>query len=460
MGESGLKPDPDTSPADTLDGTVITVDELNEKTSRVIRHARTSELDFDFLIGDVSDDSVADGTRYFDLVNEEATITCLAFDDVRTTLPDFEEGDRVAVNGRLNFYEKRGGCSLYIDSVTLLGESHYHSEIRRAREQLSDEGVFDDETKSELPEYPSTVGIVTASDSDAEADALNAVHSRNESVDIRLHDSRVQGMSALRDLCSAIIRLDEDSHTDVIVVTRGGGSEKSLHVFNTVGVCRTVSECHTPIITAIGHEEDRPLVDDAADRRAMTPTDVGEVTVASLPQLRDQISRITTNLTTAYERLYTGEVSRIATESTESYTDRVQRTTAQLTDSLGTAHSQLHTSKIPHLTAQLNRSYANFADGTTTGLSDSLAASYDRRVTQSPSRLQRTLTTAYSQYTGSRTVTLNNELTRAYDAFEQRKEHDQETAQIQQRQQQYKRALAGLAVVLLLFVSGTVLFVL
>lgn len=460
MGESGLQSNPDSSPVDDLEGTVLTVDELNAQTSHVISQARTSELDFDFLVGDVSDDSVSDGTRFFDLVNSDAKITCLVFDDVRPQLPEFEEGDRVAVTGRLNFYEKRGGCSLYIDNITLLGESHYHTEISRIRHQLTDEGVFSDDTKQPLPEYPSTVGIVTASGSDAEADALHAIQSRNQAVDICLHDARVQGMSALRDLCSAIIRLDKTDAVDVIVVTRGGGSEQSLHVFNTVGVCRTVSECATPVVTAIGHEEDRPLVDDAADGRAMTPTDVGEVTVASLSHLCDRISRISDDLTAAYSRLYTDTKSRLTTQSAEASAGHIQTTVSHLADSLSVAHNQLHTNTIPQMTTQLNHSYTTGVDRTTGELSDSLTASYDSHMTRSLSGLHTALTTSYSQQTTTRTVTLSNELTRAYESFEQRKKHAEETTAIRQSQQQYKRALAGLVVVLLVVISATVLVVL
>lgn len=375
-----------------LPGTALTVTELNNDISTVIENARNNELAFDFLIGDVSNDSESNGTRYFQLVNEDTGIQCLAFSSTRKSLPEFEEGDRVAVKGRLTFYEARGNCSLYVDDVILIGDSHYHRKIEQLRKNLTEEGLFEQSRKQTLPQYPSSIGIVTSKGSDAEEDAINAIQSRYPGVNIHLHHSRVQGIAALEDLCNAITAMDALKHIDVIVVTRGGGSEQDLHSFNTEGVARTIAAADTPVVTAIGHENDRPIVDEVSDDRAMTPTDVGEIVVPSKAALDETVTEHSTRLHRAY--------------------------TSTITDSI----TQLHT--------DLTDSYKNTVMQKLTVLSNNLSSTYQ--------------TTVSTQFT-----TLQNNLETSHTVFKQEQQHQRETEHLATRQKQYKIALITLLIVLI-----------
>ncbi len=375
-----------------LPGTVLTVAELNSDIGAVIKNARNDELSFDFLIGDVSNDSESNGTRYFQLVNEDSGIQCLVFAGTRKTLPEFEEGDRVAVKGRLSYYESRGNCSLYVDDVILVGESHYHQKIAELRQNLEEEGLYDESRKQDLPPYPSSIGIVTSKDSDAEEDAVNAIQSRYPDINIHLHHSRVQGIAALEDLCNAITMMDALEYIDVIVVTRGGGSEQDLHAFNTEGVSRTIAATDTPVVTAIGHENDRPIVDDVADNRAMTPTEIGSVVVVSKDNKTNQVDRTVKDLHTSFSRFRDSTIDR-------------------------------------HYT-RLNDSYENHVSKVLTRLSNELDNAYDVQ-------------------TSNRMTDLENKLDTSYEVFKQEKQHEEETDTLAKQQRKYKIAIAVLLLLLL-----------
>lgn len=400
-----------------LEGTVTTVSGLNSDIQQVVHRARNDKLAFDFIIGDVSNDSVSNGTRYFQLVDDDAGIQCLAFSGVRKSLPEFEEGDRVAVKGRLNYYEARGNCSIYVDDVVLVGESHYHREIEQRRENLAEEGLFDEDKKQPIPKYPTGVGIVTSSGSDAEEDAINAIRSQHPDIDIYLCDSRVQGLAALEDLCNAITYLDAYKPVDVIVVTRGGGSEQDLHSFNTEGVARTIAQADTPVVSAIGHENDRPIVDDVADDRAMTPTEVGSVVVPSKTQLLEGIRSRRERLELAYEQL-TGETLR-------SY-----RT------SLTTVYKQYTESSIKQLRGELDQAYEQHAMDTVNSLRTDLDSSYNQFVT-------------------GRVTTLQTDVDAAFQSLHQQKQHEEETEELEAKQRRYKAAI----VVLVLLLIGIAFYV-
>jgi len=379
--------------ADELPGKAISVTELNADISKVIE--RSNDLEFDFLIGDVSDNSTSNGTQYFQLVDDGTGVQCLAFAGTRQSIPDFENGDRVAVKGRLNYYEERGQCSIYVDDVVLLGDSHYHRQIEKLREKLTEDGVFEYEKKQELPAFPSTIGIVTSKGSDAEEDAINAIHDRHPDVDITLCHSRVQGLAALEDLCNAITYLDAHSDVDVVIVTRGGGSEQDLHAFNTEGVTRTIAKMETPVVTAVGHENDRPLVDDAADDRAMTPTEIGSVVVPSKTQIQESVSRNRTQVQNNYAKRVSAAMDAHREAVEQAYT----------------THTKAITDEYSH---------------------------------QIENAFERTTTTHIAD--------LRNRVETAYTVLEQEKEHEEETKDLKVKEQRYK--IVALVLLFLLILMG------
>lgn len=376
---------------DELPGTAVSVTDLNSDIAEVI--SRSDELEFDFIIGDVSDNSTSSDTQYFQLVDDGTGIQCLVFAGTRKSTPDFENGDRIAVKGRLNYYEERGQCSIYVDDAVLLGDSHYHRKIEKIRENLEEEGLFESERKQELPPHPSNIGIVTSEGSDAEEDAINAIRDRHPDVNITLCHSRVQGLAALEDLCNAITYLDALKDVDVVIVTRGGGSEQDLDAFNTEGVTRTMASMDTPVVTAVGHENDRPLVDDVADDRAMTPTEIGSVVVPSKTQLTEAVARNRSQVQNNYESL--------VTLTLESHRQAV-----------GQAYES-------HTGAMLD------------DYSHQVEAAFEKTAT-------------------SQLSTLRNQVETAYTVLEQEKEHEEETKDLKVKQRQYKAAALGLLLLLIL----------
>jgi exodeoxyribonuclease VII large subunit len=290
---------PDVAPLDSDD--IVTVSTLNAELASVIEGA--TDLHHDYVVGDVTDYGIANGHAHFDLVDDDATIHCVVFGFRRSNFDvEPEEDMRVAVSGDLSFYEAGGSCSILVTDLVPVGESEYQQRYEQARAQLDEAGLLDDAHKQPLPELPRTVGLITSADSDAATDAVTAIHARYPKVDIKLKHASVQGDHALEDLLEAISVLDRDPAVDVLVLTRGGGADKTLQVFNDPALCRVVAETDTPICVGIGHENDRTLADEVADKRVMTPTHAGEI----VPERRvyeDQFDTLERSLASAYESL-------------------------------------------------------------------------------------------------------------------------------------------------------------
>lgn len=208
------------------------------------------------------------------------------------------DGSRVVVHGRPSFFLGRGTLSLRVDEIRALGVGQLLARIERLRRLLDAEGLFDRRRKRPLPFLPRTVGLVTGRASAAERDVLRTATARWPAVRFRVENVAVQGSLAVPQIIDALAALSKDPEVDVIVLARGGGSVEDLLPFSDETLCRAVAECRTPVVSAIGHEPDTPLVDHVADQRASTPTDAGRRVVpdvaeetARLHQLRDRCRR-------------------------------------------------------------------------------------------------------------------------------------------------------------------------
>ncbi len=186
------------------------------------------------------------------------------------------EGDRVVVHGRFDFYAARGTLSFRIDRMYPVGIGELLARLERLRQLLAAEGLTAPERKRALPFLPRLVGLVTGRASAAESDVLTNARARWPAVQFRLETTVVQGPTAVVSIVAALRRLDADPEVDVIILARGGGSVEDLLPFSDEALCREVAACRTPVISAIGHEPDHPIVDDVADVRCSTPTDAGK----------------------------------------------------------------------------------------------------------------------------------------------------------------------------------------
>jgi exodeoxyribonuclease VII large subunit len=221
--------------------------------------------------------------------------------------PHLEDGARILVHAKPEFYAGRGTLSLRADEVRQVGLGELLARLEQLKKLLAAEGLFDPRRKRRLPFLPNRIGLITGRASAAERDVLTNAQRRWPAVDFRVINVAVQGTSSVPQMIDAIAVLDKDPTIDVIVLARGGGSTEDLLPFSDEALCRAVFACRTPVVSAIGHETDTPLVDYVADLRASTPTDAAKRIV---PDLADEVRLIGQ----ARQRLRRGIVTQLDRE--------------------------------------------------------------------------------------------------------------------------------------------------
>ena len=216
--------------------------------------------------------------------------------------PPPAEGARVVILARPDFNANRGSFALTALEIRAVGVGELLARLDRLRRQLASEGLFSAERKRALPFLPGVIGLICGRDSAARARrAPQNAGRRWPAVRFRVEQTAVQGPFAAEEVIDALRRLDEDPEVDVIVIARGGGSLEDLLPFSDETLIRAVAACRTPVVSAIGHEQDTPLLDYVADLRASTPTDAAKRVVpdvaeqlALISQLRDRARRYVT----------------------------------------------------------------------------------------------------------------------------------------------------------------------
>ena len=203
--------------------------------------------------------------------------------------PPMVEGASVVVHAKPSYYANRGTLSLYARDIRMVGLGELLARIERRRQLLAAEGLFAPERKRRPPFLPGTVGLVTAPNSAAERDVLENSRRRWPAVRFAVRYAAMQGSTSAAEVMTALGRLDRDPEVDVIVVARGGGSVEDLLPFSDEGLLRAVFAARTPVVSAIGHEPDSPLLDLVADVRASTPTDAAKLVV---PDVAEEIARV------------------------------------------------------------------------------------------------------------------------------------------------------------------------
>ena len=222
------------------------------------------------------------------LADVSVPVTCprAVLDSLPTPLV---EGAQVVCHAKPSFYPNRGSLSLAVREVRLVGEGELLARLERRRRLLAAEGLFAEELKRPLPFLPRNVGLVTGRDSAAERDVLEVGRRRWPGVRFTVRYAAVQGMHAAREVIEAVQTLDRDAEVDVIVVARGGGSVEDLLPFSDEALVRAVHALRTPLVSAIGHEPDSPILDLVADVRAATPTDAAKRVV---PDVAEEAQRV------------------------------------------------------------------------------------------------------------------------------------------------------------------------
>lgn len=223
----------------------------------------------------------------------EASVQLTCATSLLRSLPSrLQDGDRVVVYGKPAFYEGRGSFSLWVTDIRPVGVGELLARIERLRQQLANEGLFDPALKKPLPFLPNNIGLITGRGSAAERDVLAVAHSRWPEVKFTVINTAVQGARAVPEIIEALQRLDADPSIDVIIIARGGGSVEDLLPFSEEALQRAVVAAHTPVVSAIGHEPDNPVLDNIADLRAATPTDAAKKVVPDVAAERQLIAEL------------------------------------------------------------------------------------------------------------------------------------------------------------------------
>jgi exodeoxyribonuclease VII large subunit len=252
--------------------------------------------------GQVTEISRRPGTVFLTLRDPVADVslrvTCAraVYESVQPPLAD---GARVVIWAKPDFYLSRGTLSLAAVEIRPVGVGELLARLERLKGVLRAEGLFEPGRKKPLPFLPRTVGLVTGRASAAERDVLENARRRWPAVQFDVRNVAVQGHLAVEQCIAALAALDREPEVDVIVLARGGGSVEDLLPFSDEALCRAVAACRTPVVSAIGHEPDSPLLDHVADVRCSTPTDAGKRVVPDyaeevgrVRQLRDRARRV------------------------------------------------------------------------------------------------------------------------------------------------------------------------
>lgn len=230
------------------------------------------------------------GHIYFTLKDGGAQIAAVMFAKQVKDL-DFHlaEGQEVVVSGTVDVYERDGRYQLYAKEIKREGRGDLFLRFEKLRDELEEMGMFDGCYKQPIPKYAKKIGIVTASTGAAIRDIMNITARRNPYVQLILYPALVQGEQAKYSIVKGIKTLDA-LDLDVLIVGRGGGSIEDLWAFNEEMVARAIFECHTPVISAVGHETDVTIADYVADLRAPTPSAAAELAVFDYKQFEEKVA--------------------------------------------------------------------------------------------------------------------------------------------------------------------------
>jgi exodeoxyribonuclease VII large subunit len=230
------------------------------------------------------------------------------FDGLRLDLVD---GERVHVYARPELYEQRGDFRLRALTVERLGVGAHLAALERLKQKLAGEGLFAAERKRRLPLLPRRIGLVTGNDAAAKRDVLTTIQSRFPAANVLVAETYVQGPRAAAGIVDALRALCDSPGVDVIVLARGGGSFEDLLPFSDERLVRAVAGCPVPVVSAVGHEQDTPLCDLAADVRASTPTMAGKLVVPELSQLSGKLDRARESLARSVRRTLDADAQRL-----------------------------------------------------------------------------------------------------------------------------------------------------
>jgi exodeoxyribonuclease VII large subunit len=231
----------------------------------------------------------------------DMSISVMCHKSVIAAVKPLPANARVVIYAKPSWYTKSGTLSMAAKEIRQVGVGELLARLEALKSLLANEGLFSDDRKVSLPLLPRKVGLICGRNTDAEKDVVENARRRWPAVEFEIREVTVQGAAAVVEVSAALRELDADPNVDVIIITRGGGSFEDLLPFSDESLIRLAASCETPIVSAIGHEKDSPLLDLVADYRASTPTDAAKRVVpdiaeeiATIEKLRDRATRALT----------------------------------------------------------------------------------------------------------------------------------------------------------------------
>lgn len=242
----------------------------------------------------------------------DAQISIRIWSSVRPRIPgDLAVGDHVVAAVKADYFVKAGDFSFTVSAMKHVGLGDQLERLEKLRLQLRQEGLFDPSRKRRLPFLPHVIGLITGERSDAEKDVHRNAELRWPQVRFRTEYAAVQGDRCVPDTLAALARLDADPDVDVIIIARGGGDPQTLLGFSDERLVRAVAAASTPVVSAIGHENDHPLLDDVADLRASTPTDAAKRVVPDVSEQRALIAQLRSRATSRLTQRLSHDIAQL-----------------------------------------------------------------------------------------------------------------------------------------------------
>jgi len=251
-----------------------------------------------WIKGEITDlkEAASSGHKYFQLKDEKSLLKCVFFKFLQKRSDIFEDGDFVLMNGEMEVYQPRGDLTLKVKFVKKEGVGDISQEIQNLRKILENEGLFDRSRKRILPKYPKSISVITSPNSSAWEDIKKTIQNRYPLVKLNLIPTVMQGNNCADEVVNSIDYANSLDLDDVILISRGGGSEEDLMPFNLENIARSIFSSSIPIVTGIGHEDDFTTADMVADHRGLTPTSAAQMIVPNIINIKEYLMGINTNI--------------------------------------------------------------------------------------------------------------------------------------------------------------------
>ena len=222
----------------------------------------------------------------------DMSISVMCYKSVLATAQPLPANARVVIHAKPSWFTKNGSLTMSAKEIRQVGVGELLARLEALKEKLALEGLFASDRKVKLPLLPRTIGLICGRNTDAEKDVVENARRRWPAVQFEIREVAVQGAAAVVEVSQALRELEADPLVDVIIITRGGGSFEDLLPFSDESLVRLAASCETPIVSAIGHEKDSPLLDLVADYRASTPTDAAKKVVPDIAQEISDIEKL------------------------------------------------------------------------------------------------------------------------------------------------------------------------